>query len=358
MLRRFGLPAVIVSAVAAFVVRMAVSGAPERERLLEALAQRGRVLVVGSVGVGDAELYGTHLLAETAAPQVMEALRGQQPEALRREMQRARVDGLLVEVVPGQKGEALLQRLQGYDHIAGLRGAYLAPRAAFYLADPIFDLAPQLREAIATVARGVLEGKKPPRINSFPEPLRRVRHVEVMVLLRQGKRARLWRSARGSSIARALITASVVARQRWGERENAMGGPLDPVLPRLDVEVSLLLDDGEIGTRSVPFVDHVFGPQHGVGYEYKGAWRYTLPQATQRAGGGRASKAYAELFVENGLSEDSLGRLDLRLYRLAVSPIAVSPAPKPWGTPKAPPPADGLSDVVDPGEVLPDAAVR
>ena len=65
-----------------------------------------------------------------------------------------------------------------------------------------------------------------------------------MVLVRDRGRPRLWRSARGSSVARGLLLAAQVARERWQEREAAMGGPIEEALPRMDVEVSLLEEDG------------------------------------------------------------------------------------------------------------------
>jgi len=225
---------------------------------------------------------------------------------------------------------------------------------------------------MAMVARRLLEGDRPPRITSFPEPLRRVSHVEVMVLLKQGGRPRLWRSARGSSLGRALVTAATVARERWQERESAMGAPLDEMLPRLSVEVALLLDDGTLGERDAAFVDRVVTAEHGVAYERKGAWRYLLPAATADEGKGHASAAFAALFEDNGLSSDSLGKSDLRPYRLAVATLGESPPlvgsarPEAAGSdddegPRRPrtrdagaqaEPRDGLSEVHHPDEVL------
>jgi len=176
--------------------------------------------------------------------------------------------------------------------------------------------------------------------------VRRLEPVEVMVLLRHGGQPRLWRSARGSSFARALLTASAVARQRWVERAQALGGPIDKLLPQLSVEVSLLQDDGELGWRDPAFIDRVFLAAHGVGYERKGSWHYLLPEATRR-GGRRPSRAYAQLFADDGLPEDSLDNPELRPYRMAVQVIGTSPAPA-----DRPQPDDGLSDVRAPREVL------
>jgi hypothetical protein len=123
-----------------------------------------------------------------------------------------------------------------------------------------------------------------------------------------------------------------------------MGGPRTAALPRLDVDVALLEDDGTIVDRDPAFVDRVFYVEHGVGYERKGAWRYLLPEATQAEGKGRASRAYRKLFADDGLPEDSFGRHELRFYRLVLETLGTSAA--------VPPPRDALSPVHSPEEVL------
>ena len=157
-------------------------------------------------------------------------------------------------------------------------------------------------------------------------------------------RARLWQSARGNSIASALLTASIVARQRWQEREQAMGGSLDELLPQMDVEVALLGDDGTVGEDNAAYIDRVFLPTHGVAYERRGAWRYFLPDTTALEGNGSASAAYRKLFVEDGLPAESFSRNEVRLYRLIVQTLAVSKA--------IPRVDDGLAPVNSPDEIL------
>jgi hypothetical protein len=230
-----------------------------------------------------------------------------------------------------------------------LQGVYLSPRAAFYVLDPVREWSPGLRAGMAEVARRLVGGAAAPRIQSFPEQVRRMEPAEVMVLLRSESRPRLWRSARGSSFARALLTAAEVARQRWMERAQAMGGPLDRALPKLQVEVSLLQDDGEIGSTDEAFVNRVVLPVHGVAFEHKGAWRYFLPEATHTKELTTPTKAYRRLFTDDGLPEDSLDSQELRPYRMAVKLIGIS-APRVPQRPAAP--KDGLSDVHDPAEVL------
>jgi hypothetical protein len=63
-----------------------------------------------------------------------------------------------------------------------------------------------------------------------------------------------------------------------------MGGPLDVMLPSLRIEIASLGDDGTLGDRDDAFLDRAFFPEHGVGYENKGTWRYFLPEATRDKG--------------------------------------------------------------------------
>ena len=100
-----------------------------------------------------------------------------------------------------------------------------------------------------------------------------------------------------------------------------MGGPLEDRLEGLDVEVSLLIDDGTFLEPSETLIDELVLPTHGVAYDQTSRWRYELPSATQRAG--RPSDAFASLFTHNDLPADSFARADLRLYRLRVEPLAV-----------------------------------
>jgi hypothetical protein len=104
-----------------------------------------------------------------------------------------------------------------------------------------------------------------------------------------------------------------------------MGGPIEEALPRMDVEVSLLEEDGTLGSSADAFLDRVISPLHGVAFERKGLWRYKLPSATARDGGG--ARGFARLFEEQGYPPEAAERPDVRLYRLVVSPLAVSPAP-------------------------------
>jgi len=314
--------------------------------LVRALAERGRVAVTGGDALLALHAEGTQLFRAANDAGLSAALAGQDPEALARALDHAGARALLVDPALASRASTLSGRLGRYEHVQGLRGLYLARAGALYATDLARELPEGDRRALAVVARAMLSGARRPKNSSFPEPLRRLQPVEVMVLLRDKGEARLWRSARGSSIATALLTAATVARERWMEREQTMGGRLDDLLPRLDVEVALLDDDGTIGDRDEGFIDRVFFPVHGVGYERKGSWHYKLPDATRDAGKGRASLAYRKLFRDDGLPEDSYGHADLRLYRMVVSTIAVSTAASQR------PPDDALSPVRSPDEVL------
>jgi hypothetical protein len=298
--------------------------------LPQELEGRGQVFRLGDDGpLAELEVPGTTFVTGERAPAVAAALRGYDPEALLPAMREDGVSALLVSGGgPGLDAPdaKLEERLCAYGRLRPLRAVRLAPAGALYEAEPTADLTEAHREALARAARAIVGGATPPPISAFPEPLRRVQSVEVMVLLRDAGTARLWRSARGSSIARALITAAVVARQRWSERESAMGGPLDALLPRLDVEVALLLEDGTLGARDPAFIERAFTAAHGVAYERRSSWRYLLPQATRTEGQGSAMRAYEHLFAENGLRTDALESDDCRLYRLVVEPLSTSSA--------------------------------
>jgi hypothetical protein len=309
--------------------------------LEHALVGRGRIAVLGGEDLVRSRAHGSELAPVTRWPELDRALARGDQQLLAQAMQAAGVQGILVDARPDAFAARykLGAQLARYASSDVLQGAYLSPRAAFYVLDPVRDWSPRLRAGMAEVARRLVGGAPSPRLRSFPEATRRMEPAEVMVLLRSGGKPRLWRSARGSSFARALLTAAEVARQRWMEREQAMGGQLDKLLPRLQVEVSLLQDDGELGARDATFVNRVVFPQHGVAYERKGTWRYLLPEATHTSS---PSQAYARLFAEDGLPEDSLSSRELRAYRMAVKLIGISAAQA----------EDGLSEVHSPEDVL------
>jgi hypothetical protein len=313
----------VVGGVVAIALGMHTPGTGELERYL---TNRGDVALVGDSDLAGLAGPGSRIRDAALFPETGRALEGEDGLAVSRAMERERVGAILVDTRSPRSSATVADRLRRYERVSGLRAIYLVPSAAVYVRDELAVLDPPLDEVLAHVARKLLEGAPPPRVSSFPEPLRAVRNVEVMVMLERNSSPRLWRSARGSSVGRALITAAVVARQRWEERAQAMGGPIDEVLPELDVSVLLLGEDGTLGDRTPAFIDRVFTPEHGVAFERKGNWRYSLPDATARAGAGSAHRAYASLFAEYGLEANASDRGDMRLYRLVATRVARSPA--------------------------------
>lgn len=296
------------------------------------LQGRGVVLVLGAQDLLTIPADDATLVAADS-PSMTRALQSQDEDALITAMNEAGARAILVEwSAPTDPPELTNQaRLQRYDAFAQLGCVYLTPRVALYELRDALQIPPLLSGALAHVARVVVAGGAVPRVQSFPEPLRRIHNVEVMVLLSQGGTPRLWRSARGSSIARALLTAAVVARQRWNERETAMGGPLARVLPTLDVRVDLLDEDGTLSARDQPFIERAFSPAHGVAYEHRGNWHYLLPEATRERGEGSSFRAYTSLLHDGDLPPEGLQRGDLRLYRSLARVVAESPAPSRGG---------------------------
>lgn len=253
-----------------------------------------------------------------------EALEGNDPARLGRLLRDAELQGLFVPLVPDESlsaDSALRAQLSAGVSPPGLRGALLSSPGLLYVIDETEWPAPLAQKVLGRVARGILEGDPAPSIDRFPVELSRTQPVEVMVLLRDRKGVRLWRSARGGSIAEALVTAAAAARERWTERTEAMGGPLENRLDALDVEVSLLIDDGTFVEPSETLIDALVLPSHGVAFDQTSRWRYELPSMTQRAG--RPSAAFAALFEQNDLPANSFTREDLRLYRLRVEPLSV-----------------------------------
>ena len=326
--RLLSIAALLLVVVAVF-VRFDPLGLRADGELVRALTQRGRVAVVDAKSLLGLHAQGATLVDAASVPGLLPALAGQDADALSRALEQARVSALLIEpelAASGQPSVTLRARLQRFGRVPGLHGLFLSRTAVLYAPDLTRELSPLHREALATVARALVAGARPPRVSSFPEPLRRLRPVEVMVLLRSGDDPRLWRSARGSSIASALITAATVARERWHEREQAMGGTLDRALPRLTVDVALLDDDGTLGERDAAFIDRALFPACMASPTSAKAHGVTCcPDAAREEGKGRASQAFRKLFVDDGLPEDSFGRHELRLYRLAVQTLATSP---------------------------------
>jgi hypothetical protein len=221
----------------------------------------------------------------------------------------------------------LADKLGAFAQLPGVRAVVLTPRFAVYAPRRDAELSLHERDALAYVARALLRGAREPSLNSFPPNLRRVERVEVMVMLREHGEPRLWRSARGTSLARALLTATRVARDRWHEREAAMGGSLGKRLLDMDVEVSLLSEEGSLLGGEPAFIDRATPAEFGIGFEYGASWHYVLPEDMQRRGKGSAQRALLGLLSEQSLPSSVIAQTAFRAYRFVALILGVSKAP-------------------------------
>jgi hypothetical protein len=289
-----------------------------RPRASALLVPWAHVVAVASPPPGlDWEGLDTH-------PAVKDAVQGTDPDRLRKVLRDAELQGLWVAVSPQALtgGDLPLdKRFASGGVVRGFRGEALTTHGLLYVVDETRWPVALSDQVLARVARGILEGSAPPPLDAFPEELTQRQAVEVLVLLSGGRGARLWRSARAQSIAEGLITASLAARERWEERTETMGGPLEDRLDQLDVEVAFLFDDGTFDPEAVALIDVLVKPQHGVAYEQPARWRYLLPRTTRAAN--TPTDAYRRLFRDNDLPEDSFERRDLRLYRLRMQTVSI-----------------------------------
>lgn len=299
-------------------------GARLGDALETSLAHRG--LIAAYPEAPPSEPDGVSFIRAERIPGFIEAIAADDIDALARALQEEGVRGLLVARDEGAEGK-LGQLAKGLAE-PPFRALFLDTKASYFEIDDRLELPSAYGAALARTARMILGGVPRPPLAYFPEELREVRSVEVMVLLRESGRARLWRSARAGSIASALLMASEAARDRWNERAEAMGGPLHTILPRLDLEVSFLIEDGTFLDRRPSFIARQISPDHGVGYEQTGSWRYLLPGRLDELGEERRARAFPLLFEENGLPETSISRADLRLYRIRVHQVGFSAAPR------------------------------
>ena len=116
-------------------------------------------------------------------------------------------------------------------------------------------------------------------------------------------------------MAEALLTATRVARQRWQQRKSALGGPIEEVLPKLTLELSVLREDGTLHVRSPEWIDQLITPVHGVGYAHQGNWHYVLPEHVHSGQHDSPTDALLALFAQNNLPASTLQNEDYRLYR-------------------------------------------
>jgi hypothetical protein len=294
----------------------------DEEELCAALAQQHLALLYGD-GVA---LSCAGLRTVPAPAALRSSLKANDPNALRAALSKQKASALAIKREQTQP-KSLEGQLARLAFVPGLRAIALNSALALYTPAREPELSTREREGLAYVARGLLRGAREPSLSSFPPALRRVERVEVMVLLRERGAARLWRSARGTSLARALLTATRVARDRWRERESAMGGPLGERLLDLDVEVTLLSEDGVILSPTEKLIDAAVGPEYGIGFEYKSGWHYLLPEDVKRRGNGSAYRALLSLMSEQGVPASGLSTGVLRVYRFVTLTLGTSRAP-------------------------------
>lgn len=330
--RSLGFFVVIVTAVG-----ICASCEMKRSPLEEACARRGRVTLVG--GATRTRCDETEIVAESAG--LRAALRGEDAEKVLRALRAERAAGMLVALDVGARGRGVGARLARAEPVDGLRTLALARGVTFVEPDVLPTLTERESWALAEVARRVLTGTTPPVLSQFPHSLRAPVPVEVMILVREHGNPIFWRSARGGSIASALLLALSVSRARWEDRASVLRGRIEERVPRLDVEVWLLAEDGTYSERDRALLDATVNGHHGVGYESRAGWFYELPE---RLRGKRGVEAFEQLFEANALDEHAFDRQDLRLYRFRATRLARS-APEPLRIPG--PPSPGLIQAGD-----------
>lgn len=215
------------------------------------------------------------------------------------------------------------------------RAAWLNQHWAAYTEDPLakVNLGPNEGRALAELVRHLLKGHIMPERARLPQGYVEPMPVEIMVTLRDTsmglKTDRLWRSAKGNSIAEAVSTAAHAARLRWKERQDVLGGPLELKLPRLEIEVSMLVRNGSFIAPNAGWVAaHVRGHgRWGIGIEKKDAWYYTFAPTTLKDNDGKAPRhtLLNKLLKDHNMNHETLKRPDVKLYRFEVVSLGISP---------------------------------
>ncbi len=311
----------VVATVVIAVVSRSHDGVPARASVLEALKNRGRVLCLGDLECGSLHVDGTSWPAPESPSIIAAALVRDHSDDFVRALERGHIAGVLVARGSAEPS-TVWGALRNFAAVEGLRGVFVSEDVAYYELDPNPTVDAIYGLALATVSRRMLEGADAPQERSFPEPLRVARAAEVLVALRDGQTDRMWRSARGTSIANALLVATAALKTRWQERASAMGESLPSAMRHLNVVVSMMNDDGTLESQAGRTLDVAITDAHGVGYSDRSDWKYALPHAVRQAGGGR--NALRHLLEEAHESETTLLRADVRVYRFTVTEVGVS----------------------------------
>jgi hypothetical protein len=285
----------------------------------QACAERGVIVRVGAAP----EIACEEASFVSAPPGLRTALASESVEDVTHALAEVHSRSMWVALVPAARGSSIGARLARAEPVEGFRTLALAKGVMLVKPFALPTFTEREAWALAEVARKVLAGTSPPALEQFPAPLRAQRPVEAMVLLRDHGSPIFWRSARGGSVASSLLLALSASRARWADRSSVVRGDLSERIPRLDVEVWLLAEDGTYSDRDPGLIDVTVGDHHGVGYESNASWVYELPE---RIGSLRGMGAFNRLFHENNLDEHALESPNLRLYRLRAVRIARSVA--------------------------------
>jgi len=256
------------------------------------------------------------------------AFESSDPSVVRRALDAAHIRTVVLETARAAAAppSSFLGRFGRFEAFDGFRTVALETSVVVVEPNELPPFTDDERAALPRVARQILAGGTPPRLSQFPSHLRAPVPVEVMLSLRRGDgELALWRSARASSVASGLLTATRVAMERWQARQENLGSPLRDALPGFDVEVALLVDDGTLLTRAEGFLDRAVRDVHGVAYDQPSSWHYLLPDAPERRGRS-GSAAFRALFADTQRRADSFSDDSIRLYRLRVLPLGIDRA--------------------------------
>ncbi len=286
------------------------------DRLVDQLRDRGTVAVLGGVPLGmpavETSITDARRVAGLGA-----ALDGIDGNAVGSAMSRAHLDGLLVRtdgVVRAPAG-SVAARLATLRPVSGLSAVFVDDTTALYERDEPVALSADDARRLVSVARLVLSSAAAaPSERIFPESLRRAHPVEVGIVVRDGASPLIWRSARGGSIARALLDGTFSLMNRWSTPMHDRYGSLHDALLTRRLTVSIFHDKGVLGARSPEFLRRAAGPGWSVGYERTANWEYVLP-ASPGAAAVDPVDALRNLARERGVPAPGYLRPEVTLYR-------------------------------------------
>ncbi len=286
------------------------------DRLADQLRDRGTVAVLGGVPIGMPSLETAITDARRVAG-LGAALDGIDGNAVGAAMSAAHLDGLLVRtdgVVRAPAG-SVAARLATLRPVSGLTAVFMDDSTALYERDEPVAIGAEDARRLVSVARLVLTGAAAPSERIFPEALRRAHPVEVGIVVRNLDGTPLiWRSARGGSIARALLDATFSLMNHWSTPTQDRVGTLHNALLTRRISVVIFHDKGVLGARSPEFLRRAAGAGWSVGYERSVNWEYVLPGAPGTPAVDPVA-ALSDLAHQRGIAAPGYLRPDVTLYR-------------------------------------------